>query len=127
MKLKYFCINYRSLKTRKHSISIDLYCFSLFMIILIDNLLMQFFHILNRTMYLSKKILYQYFVFFVCLFVRFFLIFIFVIYLFIYLFIYLLCHYIPLKTSKIYITPDSLTFTLLKLTHVFSKAKITKY
>ena len=29
---------------------------------LIDSLLMQFFHIPNRTMCLSKKILYQYFV-----------------------------------------------------------------
>ena len=36
-----------------------LLCF--FMNILIDNLLMQFFHIPNRTMCLSKKILYQYF------------------------------------------------------------------
>ena len=37
-----------------------------FMNILIDNLLMQFFHIPNRTMWSSKKILYLYFVGFFC-------------------------------------------------------------
>ena len=37
------------------SIRLGLYCSGFFMNILIDNLLMEFFHIPNRTMCLSKK------------------------------------------------------------------------
>ena len=55
-------ISYRRLKAQNHSVSVSLYCFSFFINILIDNLMMQIFHISNRTMCLSKKILYQYFV-----------------------------------------------------------------
>ena len=60
-------ISYQRLKTQKHSVSIGLYCFGVFMKILIDNLLMQFFHIPNRTMCLSKKVLYQLFAVFFAL------------------------------------------------------------
>ena len=56
LKKKLF-ISYQRLKTQKHSISIGIYCFGFFMNILIDNLLLQFFYIPNRTLSLSKKIL----------------------------------------------------------------------
>ena len=63
---KNFMSNCR-LKTQKPSVSTGLYCFGFFMNILIDNLLMQFIHVPNRTMRLSKKILYQYVVVFFAL------------------------------------------------------------
>ena len=52
--------NYRRLKTQKHLLNMGLYRF--FMKISINNLLMQFFHIMNCTMWLNKMILYQYLV-----------------------------------------------------------------
>ena len=50
-------IFYRRLKIQKHSVCIDLYSFGFFINTLIDDLLIQFFHVPNRTMCLSKKIL----------------------------------------------------------------------
>ena len=52
--------NYRRLKTQKHLLNMGLYRF--FMKISINNLLMQFFHIINCMMWSSKMILYQYLV-----------------------------------------------------------------
>ena len=55
-------VKFRRYKTQKHSVSIGLYCFDFFMNILTGNLPIQFLHIPNRMMRLSKKIFYQYFV-----------------------------------------------------------------
>ena len=63
-EIKCFLLSCRRLKTQKHSVSIGVCCLGFFMIILIDNLLVQFFHIPNCMMCLSKKILYQHFVVF---------------------------------------------------------------
>ena len=52
--------NYRRLKTQKHLLNMGLYRF--FMKTSINNLLMQFFHIMNCTMWSNKMILYQYLV-----------------------------------------------------------------
>ena len=52
--------NYRRLKIQKHLLNMGLYRF--FMKISINNLLMQFFHIINCMMWSSKMILYQYLV-----------------------------------------------------------------
>ena len=64
VKLKFFFISYRPLKTQKHLVSIDIYYFGFFMKSLTDNLLMQFFYVPDRTMCLIKKILQQYFIVF---------------------------------------------------------------
>ena len=59
-EVKFFFISYRLLKTQNHSVRIGLYCFAFFINIFVDNLLMQFFHVPNRKMCLSKKTFYQY-------------------------------------------------------------------
>ena len=65
MKLKKKFISYRRLKTLKHLVGIGAFpaLIFLFMNILIENLLMQFFYIQICKMCFSKNILYQYLIF----------------------------------------------------------------